>query len=365
MKITIERKSFVEALTIGSQMAAKAKGLSVLENVKLSIKDNFAIISSFDSEIAITKRTNIVKHDDNFILCIEPKSLLSILRSIKDNEIEMVFENYTCEIIHSKGRLSLPYTDADDFPTPNIEKNLTAFTLESKVLFNWLKEAKNFVIDNTLYPQLMGVYLYSKDNEFGVAATDMNVMYHNKIENTFIGNNIDALISVKTIDALLPMINGTDKVTIKSGERNVVFIVDDAMLSSVKAEKPFPNFKSIIPKNNEIKVDVNKEEMLESVKRAMLTANEKTCLLKIEFSGISIKIESEDIMNAKKSHEECLANCCGGNITIGLKGTYVLQMLNSIESDNIQILLSEPKRPVLWCDMLNNNKILLQMPFSF
>ena len=212
---------------------------------------------------------------------------------------------------------------------------------------------------------MMGVYVYSNESECGVAATDMKVMYHNKIDVHSMDANIDAVISVKAIDAILPMINSTDNVIIMNGERNVVFRVDDAMLSTTKTEKQFPNFKAIIPRNNEIKVDVNKNDFIESVKRAMLTANEKTCLLKLEISSNSIKIDSEDIMNAKKSHEECLSNCEGGNITIGLNGTYVMQMLNSIESESLQILLSEPRRPVLWCDMLNNNKILLQIPCVF
>ena len=362
MKITIERKSFVDALTIGSQMAGKSKVLSVLENCKITIKNNTAIISSYDSEVAITKRTNIVGHDEECVFCIEPKALLAILRSLKDENVDLMLENNICEIVHAKGKQSIPYEGAEDYPSPFLEKDMNTFGFKSEVMFNWLKEAKQFVGNNTLYPSMMGVYVYCGNKECGVAATNTEVLYYNHEEHEFDGEEVGASLCLKAIDALLPMLNMTDSVDVMIGARNIVFKTHDAMLISARTEHPYPNFRRIIPQNNEIVVEVDKEELLDAVKRSMLTANEKTWLLKLSISGMSIKIVSEDIMFAKKSYEECLCTCMGSEIEIGLKGTYVLNMLNSIESDTITIKLSEPRRPILWCDSLNNAKILLQMP---
>ena len=362
MKITIERKSFVDALTIGSQMAGKSKGLSVLENCKITIKNNTATISSYDSEVAITKRTNIVGHDEECVFCIEPKALLAILRSLKDENVDLILDKNICEIVHAKGKQSIPYEGAEDYPSPFLEKDMNTFGFKSEVMFNWLKEAKQFVGNNTLYPSMMGVYVYCGNKECGVAATNTEVLYYNHEEHSFDGEEVGASLCLKAIDALLPMLNMTDFVDVMIGVRNIVFKTHDAMLIAARTEHPYPNFRRILPQNNEIVVEVDKEELLDAVKRSMLTANEKTWLLKLSISGMSIKIVSEDIMFAKKSYEECLCTCMGSEIEIGLKGTYVLNMLNSIESDTITIKLSEPRRPILWCDSLNNLKVMLQMP---
>ena len=361
MKITIERKSFVDALTIGGQMSGKARGLSILDNCKITIKNNTATISSYDSEVAITKRTNIVGHDEECVFCIEPKALLAILRSLKDENVDLMLDNNICEIVHAKGKQSIPYGGAEDYPSPFLEKDMNTFGFKSEVLFNWLKEAKQFVGNNTLYPSLMGVYVYCGNKECGVAASNTEVLYFNHEEHDFDGEEVGASLCLKAIDALLPMLNMTDFVYVMIGARNIVFKTHDAMLIAAKTEHPYPNFRRIIPQNNEIVVEVDKVELLDAVKRSMLTANEKTWLLKLSISGMSIKIVSEDIMFAKKSYEECLCTCMGSEIEIGLKGTYVLNMLNAIESDMVTIKLSEPRRPILWCDSLNNAKILLQM----
>lgn len=362
MKITIERKSFVDALAIGSQMAGKAKGLSVLENCKITIKSGTATISSYDSEVAITKRVNIVSHDEECVFCIEPRALLAILRSLKDENVELVLDNHICEVVHARGKQSMPYDDADDFPTPVIDKDMKTFGFNSESLFNWLKEAKLFVGVNTLYPSMMGVYVYCGNKECGVASTNTQVLYHNHEEHAYEGGEVGASLCIKGIDALLPMLNMTDCVDVMIGERNMVFKTQDAMLIAARTVQPYPNFRRIIPQDNMIEVRVNRQDMLDAVKRAMLTVNEKSSLLKLVVTSLCMKIVSEDVMFAKKTYEECLCECVGGEIEIGLKGDYVLAMLNSIESNEVLITLKEPHRPILWNDALNNAKVLLQMP---
>ena len=364
MKVTIERESFVKALSIGMQMAGKAKGLSILENVKCTFKDNTATISSYDSEVAITKRVPIVDSECDFDACVEPKMLLSMLNSIKDAQVIMDFDNYNCEIQHKKGVMSLPYEDTDEYPSPIFDKNMKKFEVDAMQVYNWLKESRSFASVNTLYPQMMGVYMYFEDGEFGVAATDSNVMYHDKIEYDYHDEPSNMVVCVKAINAVLPMINGYEKITIMNGDRNVVFRTDDSMLVATKTELPYPRFKSIIPKSYKIEVDIDKNEFVESVKRALITANEKTSLLKLNINSMMMSIHSDDIMNNKKSKDECPCTCIGGEIEIGFRGTYLLNMMNTISSDRMKLMLNEPRTPVVWVDMLNNNKILLQMPCS-
>lgn len=364
MKITIERKSFVDALSIGSQMAGKSKGLSILSNVKVTIKDNTATISSYNTEVAITKRTSIVEHDTDIVFCIEPKPLLANLNSLRDETLTFELDKHICEIIHSKGRISMPYEDADDFPTPTFDKDIKTFEVESELVYNWLKEAKNFVSVNTLTPQLMDVLLYWDKGEFGVAATDKTVLYHDHIDNEYDGEKEMATVCPKAVDSLLLMINKTEKVIIMNGSRNVVFRTDDSMLVSTKGEIPYPNFKAIIVKDNPIEVIVEKNELLDSVKRAMLSANPLSCLLKLSVGKNSIKIESNDYMTNKKTIEECPCTCKGGDIVIGMKGSRIVDLLNTIEDEMVTLKFSQHDRPILFCDSLNNAKILELMPLQ-
>lgn len=83
MQIEINRKEFISALNVGGSMAGRVKTIPILEDVKITIKGTSAVISSFDNETAITKRTYIVSSTEDAMFCINPRNLVNILKTIK------------------------------------------------------------------------------------------------------------------------------------------------------------------------------------------------------------------------------------------------------------------------------------------
>ena len=130
MKITINRKSFIDALSIGGSMSGKAKTLPILDMAKITIKDKKAIISSFDGEVAITLRSEIVDSDRDMAFCINTKDLLSILKSLKDEVLELDITNNVCVVLHSKGKMEVLVSDSEDFPTPSKDEKNVGITID-------------------------------------------------------------------------------------------------------------------------------------------------------------------------------------------------------------------------------------------
>lgn len=362
MKAVINRKDFLNALTIGGAMSSKVKSLTILELAKITFKDNYATVSSFDGEVAITKRVEIQEYSEDIVFCVNPKDLLSILKTISDEVVIIDVTDKLCVIIHAKGSMSLPCEDADEYPTPYLSKDVVTHEVEANVLYSYLKEAVLFIGTNTLYPQLMGVNLMFESDNWGVASTDMNVLYYNKKEYQNNTECCSAIISEKSINAILPMINNQEFVKIMFGSNTVMFKTKDSMVITTKSELNYPNFKIVIPNTYEDKVYMNKGNLLESVNRTMLMTDKTTNMLKFDFRQHSFEIQGEDIVNAKKSKEVC--DCkCGVGMTIAFKGDYFIKMLNVIDSDNIALKLIAHDKPAIFIDELNENKVLLQMPY--
>lgn len=362
MKAVINRKNFLNALNIGGAMSSKAKGLSILELAKITFKDNYATVSSFDGEVAITKRVSIEEHSEDIVFCVHPKDLSSILKTISDAIVIMDVADNICTITHSKGSMSLPYNKADEFPTPHLSKDVITHTIVANTLYYYLKEAVSFISNNTLYPQLMGVNIMFENDNWGVAATDMSVLYYNKQEYQNNTECCSAIISEKSINAILQMIADVDIVKIMFGSNTVMFKTSDSMVVATKSEHNYPNFKIIIPKNYEDKIEIKKSNLLESVNRTMLMTDKSTNLLKFEFRKHSFELQGEDIMNVKKSKEVCDCKCFGNGMSIAFRGDYFLKMLNVIDSENVTLRLIAPDRPAIFVDEANVDKVLLQMP---
>ena len=359
MKITINRKSFIDALGIGGSMSGKAKTLPILDMAKVTIKDKKAIISSFDGEVAITLRSDIVDSEGDMVFCINTKDLMSILKSLKDEVLELDIENNVCVVLHSKGKMEVLVSDSEDFPTPSKDSESVGVSIESGVLASWVKKSKNFIEQSDIRPIMGGMYLYYGKNEVGCAATNAHKLYWDyrsvdcDVEGTY-----DAVLTSKAMDALLGMLSGSDSVTIVFSENNIAFKTNNAMLMCRKIEGKFPAFRTIIPNEGSISVEVDMEDLRDAINRAVLMSG-MTHLLKITCSGFNMHIESCDFDFGKKSNEDVACSVSGSDITLGVNGEFLLNCLNALEGNKVVMSMQDGARPIVFRE---ENTTILQMP---
>lgn len=359
MKITISRKSFIDALSIGGSMSGKNKTLPILDMAKVTIKDKKATISSFDGEVAITLRSEIIDNEQDIVFCVNPKDLLAILKTLKDEVVELDIEGTICVVLYSKGKMELTISDSDDFPTPNKDNESVGVVVDSKTLVDWLKKAKNFIERNDIRPIMSGMYLYYNANEVGCVATNaLKLFWDYKEVSTGVIEFCDAVLTAKAMDALAMMLNNTKDVTIVFSENNISFKTSNAMLLCRKIEGKFPAFRSIIPKESTISVDVAIEDMKDAITRANLMSG-MTHLLKFNICGINMHIESCDLDFGKKNNEDVACSVEGNEITLGLNGVFLMDCLNALDGSEVRIKLSEPSRPIVFNE---GTKTILLMP---
>lgn len=367
MQIEVNRKEFISALTVGGSMAGRVKTIPILEDVKITIKGTSAVISSFDNETAITKRTYIVSSTEDAMFCINPRNLVNILKTIKDENIVLYVVENVCTIVHSKGEATLPVEPAIDFPSPVKESDVQDVTLPCEGLFEWFKRAKSFVASGEkaeLRPVLGAVYFYVQSGEVGVAASDSFKFFHDRMQVDELSNVVvDALITPKSIDAILEVINGNETVDVSFGKKSIVFKVADAMVMSRLIEGAYPKFKVVFDRPYPIEVRIGREEFAESVSRATLSANMASMLLKltIEPSG-KIMIDSEDLFAHRKTHEEVACEVEGGSLEIGFKGSSLTDCLNTMDGDTLIVSFNDHRSPAMFRESDGSAKAAVCLP---
>ena len=80
---------------------------------------------------------------------------------------------------------------------------------------------------------------------------------------------------------------------VKGKEKQVIFGLDNLILSSRVLEGEFPDFEKIIPKSSSVKVRVDKEELLRAVKLSSVFARDSANIVKIKMMKDSIKLTAE------------------------------------------------------------------------
>lgn len=367
MQLEVNRKDFISALNVGGSMAGRVKTIPILEDVKITIKGTSAVISSFDNETAITKRTYIVSSTEDAMFCINPRNLVNILKTIKDENVSLYVVENVCTVVHSKGDATLPVEPAIDFPSPAKEKDAQVVTLPCENLFEWFKRAKVFVASGEkaeLRPTLGGIYLYVENGEVGVASSDSFKFFHDRMTVDELNDvTVDALVTPRSIDAILEVVNGNETVEVSFGKKSIVFKVADAMVMSRLIEGAYPKFKVVFDRPYPIEVKIGREEFAESVSRATLSANMASMLLKltIEPSG-KIMIDSEDLYAQRKTHEEVACEVGGGSLEIGFKGSSLTDCLNTMDGDTLVVSFNDYRSPAMFKESDGSAKAAVCLP---
>lgn len=369
MKITINNKGFASALSIGGAMAGRVKSMPIFDCVKIAVSGGNAIITSYDNECAIAKKTSILSVEEQGEFCINPKDLGKVLKTINDEEVTLDISDTTCEIIHSRGSVSLPVLPANDFPNPVKDNDAKTVEVPAEKFFNVLKNAMTYVFKDEMRPVLTGVYIEISDSGLVVSASDSRKLYFDGFEITgSVGDVISDILPSKAIPVALNAMNGEEMVNVSFGERNIVIRASDAKITCCKIVGKYPNVRSIIPTDGPIRVKVDKASIKAAAERAMLTTDVTNKILRMSVSAFQeLGMQSEDTGFGKRctetiSCEETSGIC--GEFVIGVSGDLLLDGINSVESEFVVLEFSSPKKAFLVLDEEYPDKKIVLMPIA-
>lgn len=361
--IIIERKQFLDGILIGGSMAGKAKTMPILEFVKCTLKGNSFVLSSYDTETAVTKRISVVENnEEDCSFCVSPKDLINILKNINDETVRLEISNMEMTIFHKKGKLVIPTHGAEEFPSPVLDSSALGCDVSSEKIYNWIKDASLFVAHDEIRAVLNGMFLYMVDGEIGVAATDGRKLYHDSDKCAYDGDEIKCIITQKAFSAILQMINESETTNILIGETNIVFKTDDAKVCTRIVEGKYPNYKAIIPKSANSQAEVDKREVIDSVKRAIIASDSNVCLVKLHLSTMMMDIKANDDTFGKKAQESCTCSFSGDEFTIGVQGQYLIDCLGVTSSNDITLNFIDATKPIVVKDEAEPNKVVVVMP---
>ena len=310
--------------------------LPILDCFHLELQGNDLTITTSDLEV-----TTIVKLEvesvENGTIAVPHSTLLNLLKTFNNETITLSALNNTLTITASSGEYQLAYDDANDYPsTPNVNEQgteINSIDLQqsiSKVLFA--------TANDDLRPTLSGVYF---DNGF-IVATDAHKLV--KVESSINGNFILPKKASQQLKNLLP--KGTN-VTLQYNQTNALFSFDNITIITRLIDGKYPNYEAVIPKENPNRLSINRQEFISVLKRMEVFANKQTNQIRLDLSDFEVFISSEDVDYRSRAKETLDAVYSGEPMAIGVNAKFLVEMLNSLNCEEVYLDMSEPNRAIL------------------
>lgn len=367
MKIEVTKKEFLKALSVGGSLAGTKKLLPILDCVKIKVTEGKLTFVSSDIENAISKSlTDGVTTDGEGAFCVMMKELMSYVKLVKSELMQLIVEDNMLTIKHENGKMELPAMDAADFPTIKPDENSIEFEMDAAILYDWIAYGFKFSATDELRSVMNGLYVYKEGKEIGCCATDGHLLYSDSYE---VGeekaaevSDFSFILNRSAFKSISDAIATEENVSVRIGERNVMFRVDGCSIIARLIEGRYPNFKNVIPRTSRFDVVIGKGDLLDSLSRCMVAANKSTMLTKLSFEGFMLKVSCEDIDFSKKNEEEVTIE---GNayVTVGMNAASLSSAVNAIQTKKLEMKIIDKTRAVVLKEVEGNDrKILLSMP---
>lgn len=349
------------ALSMANSVIPPKPTIAILNDVCIETKDDgnggvYALLTTSDSETWLQIKARLDSPTETGIkICVEGKALIQALRNLSGQQVSMeVCEgNHIVLCKYANGHFKLPYEDTDMFPMPKeiVDDATTKLRLDTKKVLVGIEKTIYATANDELRPVMNGVHIDFLSDGMVFVATDgqklakykdLTITYEKESDESVSGFTLPK----KPCNTLMNVL-----ANIEDGDIQVQFnthsvIVNNTMfkMTSRLIEGRFPNYDSVIPKDNEKVITLDKNAFVSALKRVSPMYNVNNELVVLTFANNGATISAENIDFNKAASETIPCDYTQESFVIGFKGSTLLQVLQSISGDSIKFLLNDPKR---------------------
>jgi DNA polymerase-3 subunit beta len=311
----------------------------ILENFLFEIdKSNLTVTASDLQTSMITELTVESKEKGN--IAVPARILLDTLKNLPDQPVTFSIDEstYSIEISSDNGRYKLSGENATDFPkVPSVSNDFSA-AISSEVLARAINNTIFATSSDELRPAMTGVYVNLGEKNTTFVATDGHRLVRYRRTDVKSENGNAIIIPRKALNLLkatLPTEN-TD-VSIDFNMSNAFFKFGNIRMICRLIDERFPDYENVIPASSSIKMTINRNDFLGSLKRISIYANKTTHQVRLKITGSELQVSAEDLDFSNEANERLSCEHEGEDIEIGFNAKFIIEMLSNLDTDQIRL----------------------------
>lgn len=351
MEIKVQAKELSCCLKMAAKVINSKNSLPILGDVLLETKNNVLLITASDGEQWLSQKCEVISYDQEMRFCVNASDFMNAINNLNDLPFAIILneETHTITCDYGNGKFSMPYEDANEFPLSNIDTTDTKdFIVDSKKVLKAVELTGFATANDELRPVMNGIHFDFFEDGMVCATSDGHKLARYK-DKTITSNNENGVtpnftLPKKPANILMNILSALEgDIKISFNNKAISINNKDFKLTARLLEARYPNYESVIPKDNPITITVDKDSLLNALKRVLPMANDSSNLVELSFKQGNVTVSATDI-DFSKSAQEIVTCDCETEINIGFKGSTLVEILKNINDDSIVIELSDPSR---------------------
>ena len=349
MRFTVSSSALSSKLNMLAKVIGSKNSLPILDCFLFQVANGEMSITASDSDNVIKSTLALTDHDGEGEFCVPNRVILDALKELPEQplhfDVDAAGEAVAIKIVYQNGLYNFTGQSAEEYPrTQSMNDACTTVSLPTEMLINNISRSLFATANDELRPVMNGIYFDLTADALAIVASDGHKLVRSK-NFTIKSESPSAFNLPKKPASLLKNIlskDGDDAI-IKFDDRSAEIQFTDGVMRCRLIDGRYPNYNSVIP-NNPNEVTVDRRGLQSALRRVLPFASESSQLIRFHIESGRFEVSSEDIDFSTSAKEQLSCEYNGSPISIGFKGSSLMEILGNLTSDNIIIQLADPSR---------------------
>lgn len=349
MRFTVSSSALSSKLNMLAKVIGSKNSLPILDCFLFQVANGEMSITASDSDNVIKSTLALTDHDGEGEFCVPNRVILDALKELPEQplhfDVDAAGEAVAIKIVYQNGLYNFTGQSAEEYPrTQSMNDACTTVSLPTEMLINNISRSLFATASDELRPVMNGIYFDLTADALAIVASDGHKLVRSK-NFTIKSESPSAFNLPKKPASLLKNIlnkDGDDAI-IKFDDRSAEIQFTDGVMRCRLIDGRYPNYNSVIP-NNPNEVTVDRRGLQSALRRVLPFASESSQLIRFHIESGRFEVSSEDIDFSTSAKEQLSCEYNGSPISIGFKGSGLMEILSNLTSDNIIIQLADPSR---------------------
>lgn len=363
MKFTCNTKELSNACNNVIRAVSAKVTIPTIEGILIECGSDTLSLTGYDFEFGINTILSIDVIEPGAIV-INAKVLCDIIRKLADEYVTIETKGTSVSIISGAAQYNITGIDADDYPELPSVNDGYPLTLDQQLLYSMINQTLFAVADNeSSKPVYTGLKFEISNNEITLIGVDGYRLAIRKEKVDYEGEDLVFIVPKKTIRELIKLLNleENSNISISVGKRHIVFEVENYSIISRLLDGEFLDYHSAVPKTIATTVLINTNDAIDCIERTLpVIENNQKNPIRCLFDADSMRVSTVSSLGRVVDYTH--ANTSGDRVEIGFNSKFVLDALNSADTDEVKIELNGPVSPVKIMPINSDNFLFLVLP---
>lgn len=362
MKFTISKNELSNALAVVLKGISSRSTLPVLSGIYIQASNDKLKLQATDLQMSIQYEVNaLIEEEGQSVL--PGKLFTEIVKNLSDAAVFVETTDEGAIVTCDASSFSIKTLDAEDFPGfPHVET-----TQEVSIPFSqfasMVKKVARVVSKDESRLVLTGVLVTVEGSLLKMVATDS---YRLAISEADVPNitdqDFEAVIAGSFLQEVASLNRTDEPIRLALAENQLVITYQNTVFINRRIEGNFPNYKQLLPDGYTCQAKVEVNHLIAGVKRTSLMS-QSSAPVKLSISQDSQTIQlSAAAQDVGRAQETIQCECTGEDTNIAFNYSYVLDGLQSVETDEVLLELQSSLKPGIFKSAAGERFLYLVMP---